>query len=48
MTLLNAMSEGRIRTVAVHGDTKLDNFLFSTRSGQAKALVDLDTIMPHT
>ncbi len=48
MTLLNAMSEGRIRVVAIHGDTKLDNFLFSTRSGQAKALVDLDTIMPHT
>lgn len=48
MTLLAAMSEGRIRTVAIHGDTKLDNFLFSTKSGQAKALVDLDTIMPHT
>ncbi|MBI3944382.1 MAG: phosphotransferase [Armatimonadetes bacterium] len=48
MTLLSAMESGAIRTVAIHGDTKLDNFLFSTRTGRAKALVDLDTIMPHT
>lgn len=48
MTLLDEMSSGRIRTLAIHGDTKLDNFLFSTRTGCVKALVDLDTIMPHT
>jgi hypothetical protein len=48
MTLLRGMESGRIRRVAVHGDTKLDNFLFCTRSGRVKALVDLDTIMPHT
>lgn len=48
MTLLDAMNSDRIRTVAIHGDTKLDNFLFSTTTGQAKALIDLDTIMPHT
>ncbi len=48
MTLLGAMRANRIRTVAIHGDTKLDNFLFEASSGQAKALVDLDTIMPHT
>ena len=48
MTLLEGMRTGRIRTVAIHGDTKLDNFLFSTETGRAKALVDLDTIMPHT
>lgn len=48
MKLLHAMESGAIRTVAIHGDTKLDNFLFSTRTGQVKALVDLDTIMPHT
>jgi hypothetical protein len=47
-TLLCAMERGEIRRVAIHGDTKLDNFLFSTRTGRAKALVDLDTIMPHT
>lgn len=48
LTLLRAMESGAIRTVAIHGDTKLDNFLFCTRTGRAKALVDLDTIMPHT
>jgi hypothetical protein len=48
VTLLEGMESGRIRRVAIHGDTKLDNFLFSTRTGRAKALVDLDTIMPHT
>jgi N-acetylhexosamine 1-kinase len=32
----------------IHGDTKLDNFLFSARTGRVKALVDLDTIMSHT
>jgi len=48
MTLLEEMAAGRIRTVAIHGDTKLDNFLFSTHTGKVKALVDLDTIMPHT
>jgi hypothetical protein len=48
MTLLREMDAGRIRRVAIHGDTKLDNFLFSTRTGKVKALVDLDTITPHT
>lgn len=47
-SLLQAMDSGRIRRLAIHGDTKLDNFLFSTRTGRVKALVDLDTIMPHT
>ena len=48
MTLLDDMSTGRIRRMAIHGDTKLDNFLFDRATGRAKALVDLDTIMPHT
>ncbi len=48
MTLLREMESGGIRRVAIHGDTKLDNFLFSTRTGRVKALIDLDTIMPHT
>lgn len=48
MTLLCALEAGHIRRVAIHGDTKLENFLFSGRTGRAKALVDLDTIMPHT
>jgi hypothetical protein len=48
MTLLREMESGLIRRLAIHGDTKLDNFLFSTRTGRVKALIDLDTIMPHT
>lgn len=48
MTLLDAMRTHRIRRTAIHGDTKLDNFLFCRHSGRVKALVDLDTIMPHT
>jgi Ser/Thr protein kinase RdoA (MazF antagonist) len=48
LTLLREMASGEIRRLAIHGDTKLDNFLFSTRTGRVKALVDLDTIMPHT
>lgn len=48
MTLLDEMAAGRIQRVAIHGDTKLDNFLFSARTGRVKALVDLDTILPHT
>ncbi len=48
LTLARALAEGRIRTVAIHGDTKLENFLFCARTGQVKSLVDLDTIMPHT
>jgi hypothetical protein len=48
ISLLEGMESGRIRRLAIHGDTKLDNFLFSTRTGRVKALVDLDTIMPHT
>jgi N-acetylhexosamine 1-kinase len=48
LTLLREMESGHIRRMAIHGDTKLDNFLFGTRDGQAKALIDLDTIMPHT
>lgn len=48
MTLQRELEAGRIRTVAIHGDTKLDNFLFSTQTGRVKALVDLDTIMPQT
>lgn len=48
MTLLRGMEEGTIRRVAIHGDTKLDNFLFDAQSGAVRALVDLDTILPHT
>ena len=33
-----------IRTRAIHGDPKCDNFLFDRKSGRALALIDLDTV----
>ncbi|HEV2474571.1 MAG TPA: phosphotransferase, partial [Chthonomonadales bacterium] len=48
LTLQRKLRRGEIRTLAIHGDTKLDNFLFCNRTGRVKALIDLDTIMPHT
>jgi hypothetical protein len=48
LTLQSGLISGELKKVVVHGDTKLDNFLFSTETGRVKALVDLDTVMPHT
>jgi len=48
LTLLRGLEDGILKRTVIHGDTKLDNFLFSTATGKVKALVDLDTIMPHT
>jgi hypothetical protein len=48
MTLVRARDEGRVRTVGIHGDTKLENFLFNLDTHRVMALVDLDTIMPQT
>jgi Ser/Thr protein kinase RdoA (MazF antagonist) len=42
------LQDGSLKKTIIHGDTKLDNFLFSTVTGKVKALVDMDTIMPHT
>lgn len=48
MELRRALDAGRIRQTLIHGDTKIENFLFCTKTGAAKSLVDLDTIMPFT
>jgi len=48
LTLLRGLEDGSLKKTIIHGDTKLDNFLFSTATGKVKALVDMDTIMPHT
>ncbi len=48
LTLAHKLKSGELKQVVVHGDTKLDNFLFSMQTGKVKSLVDLDTIMPHT
>lgn len=38
--------EGKLVTRPIHGDTKLNNFLFDTRTGKAVSLIDLDTVQP--
>jgi len=48
LTLSRKLAAGDLQKTIIHGDTKLDNFLFSSRSGKVKALIDLDTIMPHS
>jgi hypothetical protein len=48
VSLMEGMARGRLRISVIHGDTKLDNFLFNRRTGKVRSLVDLDTVMPHT
>jgi hypothetical protein len=48
ISLMEGMARGRLRISVIHGDTKLDNFLFNRRTGKVRSLVDLDTVMPHT
>ncbi len=48
LSLLNGLKSGKLGVSVIHGDTKLENFLFSSQTGKVKSLVDLDTIMPHT
>src|SRR3989344_3098982 len=38
--------EGKLLTRPIHGDTKLNNFLFDAESGRAVSLIDLDTVQP--
>lgn len=46
--LQNGVESGDLRKVAIHGDTKIENFLFCSKTGKVRSLVDLDTIMPYT
>jgi hypothetical protein len=48
LLLARELASGGIRRTVIHGDTKLENFLFDARTGRVKALIDLDTIMGHT
>ncbi len=48
MTLIRGLRSGELRCLAIHGDTKLDNFLFSRAENRVISLIDLDTIMPQT
>lgn len=44
--LETAKRAGRLAVRPVHGDPKLDNFLFDVHSGRAVSLIDLDTVQP--
>ncbi len=44
--LETAKREGRLRMRVIHGDTKLNNFLFDADTGRAVSLIDLDTVQP--
>jgi Ser/Thr protein kinase RdoA (MazF antagonist) len=44
--LETARRDGRLALRVVHGDTKLNNFLFDAASGRAVSLIDLDTVQP--
>lgn len=40
------LNSHQIKTRIVHNDTKLNNLVFSKKTGKAKCLIDLDTVMP--
>jgi hypothetical protein len=48
LSVTEARENGTIRNTAIHGDTKIENFLFDALTGRVMSLVDLDTIMPLT
>lgn len=44
--LATAKSEGKLAIRPIHGDTKLNNFLFDDKSSRAVSLIDFDTVQP--
>ncbi|MDO5732302.1 MAG: phosphotransferase [Eubacteriales bacterium] len=44
--LVDGLAAGRLPLRVTHNDTKLNNILFSCESGEALAIIDLDTVMP--
>lgn len=48
LSLSAAVESGDIAKTVIHGDTKLDNFLFCRSTGKVRSLIDLDTIMSYT
>ncbi|MDH3310884.1 MAG: aminoglycoside phosphotransferase family protein [Gammaproteobacteria bacterium] len=41
-----ARRDGKLMIRPIHGDTKLNNFLFNKNTGKAVSLIDLDTVQP--
>ena len=44
----NGFADGSIPSRVTHNDTKLNNVLFSKKTGEGICVIDLDTIMPGT
>jgi len=44
--ILGAMAKGKIPERITHNDTKFNNVMLDTLTGEAKCVVDLDTVMP--
>ena len=44
--LENERNQGTLHTRVIHGDPKVNNFLFSQQSGEVVSLIDLDTVKP--
>ena len=45
-TVTDRLKDGRIPLAVTHNDTKINNILFDAESGDALAVIDLDTVMP--
>ena len=45
-TVMEGLADGTIPLRVTHNDTKLNNILMDETTGQARAIIDLDTIMP--
>ncbi len=43
---MEGLKDGSLPLRVTHNDTKLNNILMDAKSGQARAVIDLDTIMP--
>ncbi len=44
--IVDGLADGSIPLRVTHNDTKLNNILMDDKSGEARAVIDLDTIMP--
>lgn len=45
-TVTDGIADGTIPLRVTHNDTKINNILFDAKSGDALAVIDLDTVMP--
>lgn len=44
--LVDMQADGRLATRVTHNDTKYNNVLIDTQTGEPQAIIDLDTVMP--